>query len=413
MTAKLGPVKDWENDFDVLDYSYLNNPFEIWDKLRDRCPIAHTDRRGSNWLPTTYDDVTKIAHDFMTFSSTQVLVIPFMETARQDMENINPEVLGYGAPPITADPPLQTWTRRLILPWFSHKKVAEYEPLTQSICDNLIDKIIGRQFVDGAVDYAQQIPVRVISHILGVPEEMTDTFTTWVRDFLEFADNSENRFNSIRDIVIYLMTVIDQRKKLISQGENLDDIISFLIKEQKTNSEINDAIVLGMSILLLIAGIDTTWSAIGSALWHLGSNREDLVMLKNQPEIMDTAIEELLRAYSPVTMARVVTKDTDYNGCPMKQGDKVLMNFPAANRDPLVFENPQVVNLRRKINRHIAFGSGIHRCGGANLARMELKVAIRTFIDRLPDFKVDESKPVMWAGGQVRGPRVLPLAFLD
>ncbi len=413
MTTKLGPVKDWENDFDVLDYSYLNNPFEIWDKLRDRCPIAHTDRRGSNWLPTTYDDVTKIAHDFMTFSSTQVLVIPFMETARQDMENINPEVLGYGAPPITADPPLQTWTRRLILPWFSHKKVAEYEPLTQSICDNLIDKIIGRQFVDGAVDYAQQIPVRVISHILGVPEEMTDTFTTWVRDFLEFADNSENRFNSIRDIVIYLMTVIDQRKKLISQGENLDDIISFLIKEQKTNSEINDAIVLGMSILLLIAGIDTTWSAIGSALWHLGSNREDLVMLKNQPEIMDTAIEELLRAYSPVTMARVVTKDTDYNGCPMKQGDKVLMNFPAANRDPLVFENPQVVNLRRKINRHIAFGSGIHRCGGANLARMELKVAIRTFIDRLPDFKVDESKPVMWAGGQVRGPRVLPLAFLD
>ncbi len=411
-TSKLGPVNNWEDDFDILDGAYLNNPFEIWDHLRNSCPIAHSNRRGSNWLPTTYEDVTKIAHDVATFSSTQVLVIPFIESQSFSYENINPEVLGYGAPPITADPPLHTWTRRLILPWFSHKKVSEYEPLTQAICKKLIDKFSKRTTIDGATEYAQQIPVRVISHILGVPEDMTDIFTTWVRDFLEFADNSLNRFNSIREIVLYLIGVIEERKILLSKGQHLDDMISFLIQEQKNNPEINDAIVLGMSILLLIAGIDTTWSAIGSALWHLGKNPHDLLMLKQQPEIMDTAVEEILRAYSPVTMARVVTKDTEFNGCPMKQGEKVLMNFPAANRDPKVFENPETVDLKRKINRHVAFGSGIHRCGGANLARMELKMAISTFIDNLPNFMVDNDDDVVWAGGQVRGPRKLPLKFI-
>ncbi len=126
---------------------------------------------------------------------------------------------------------------------------------------------------------------------------------------------------------------------------------------------------------------------------------------------MPTAIEELLRAYSPVTMARLVTEDVDYAGCPMKKGDKVLMNFPAANRDPAAFDHPEVVQLDRAHNRHVAFGSGIHRCAGSNLARMELQVALEEWLRRIPEFSLAEGEEITWAGGQVRGPRKLPVVF--
>jgi hypothetical protein len=126
---------------------------------------------------------------------------------------------------------------------------------------------------------------------------------------------------------------------------------------------------------------------------------------------MPTAVEELLRAYSPVTMAREVTADIMYAGCPMKAGDKVLMNFPAANRDPEAFEQPDEVQLDRAHNRHVAFGSGIHRCAGSNLARMELTVALEEWLARIPEFSLATGEPITWAGGQVRGPRLLPVVF--
>ena len=127
------------------------------------------------------------------------------------------------------------------------------------------------------------------------------------------------------------------------------------------------------------------------------------------PPRLPVAIEELLRAYSPVTMARVVTEDVEFGGCPMAAGDKVLMNFPAANRDPAVFDDADTVVLDRQFNRHVAFGAGIHRCAGSNLARMELRVALEEWLARIPDFVLAPGDTVTWAGGQVRGPRHLPV----
>jgi cytochrome P450 len=174
---------------------------------------------------------------------------------------------------------------------------------------------------------------------------------------------------------------------------------------------VDERVVLGVAALVLIAGVDTTWSAIGSSLWHLATHPEDRDRLAKDPDAMDLAVEELLRAYSPVTMARVVTEDTEFGGCPMKAGDKVLLNFPAANRDPEVFEDADQVVLDRELNRHVAFGSGIHRCAGSNLARMELRVALEEWLRRIPVFSVAEGAEVTWAGGQIRGPRQLPVVF--
>ncbi len=130
-----------------------------------------------------------------------------------------------------------------------------------------------------------------------------------------------------------------------------------------------------------------------------------------EPELLPTAIEEFLRAYAPVTMARRLSHDVEFQGCPMKAGDRILMNFPGANRDPKAFPDADKVIIDRKVNRHVAFGAGIHRCAGSNLARMELRVAIEEFLARIPEFELAEGGVVTWAGGQVRGPREVPVVI--
>ena len=167
--------------------------------------------------------------------------------------------------------------------------------------------------------------------------------------------------------------------------------------------------VIGSLRLLLIAGIDTTWSAIGSCVWHLATHTEDRRRLVAEPALMPTAIEELLRAYAPVTMAREVVKETEINGCTFKPGEMVLLSFPAANRDPAMFPDADKVMLDRKENRHAAFGLGIHRCAGSHLARMELRVALEVWLAAFPQFELADPDAVRWSGGQVRGPRILPV----
>jgi cytochrome P450 len=168
--------------------------------------------------------------------------------------------------------------------------------------------------------------------------------------------------------------------------------------------------IRGTIVLTLIAGIDTTWSAIGASLWHLAHHPDDLARLVAEPELMDLAVEEFLRFYAPVTMARIVAEDVDFHGCPMKENDWILLGFPAANRDPAAFKDADQFIIDRKENRHVAFGLGVHRCAGSNLARLELRCAIEEFIARYPRFTLEDPSAVTWASGQVRGPRRIPVS---
>ena len=399
------PVLDWATDYDIFDAGYVADPFGIWDELRAACPMAHTDRWGGSWLPTRYADVYAIAHDIETFpSGNGISVVPIVDPA-PGAAPAPPPVLTSGVPPISADPPLHTWTRRLILPTMSPARVAEYEVFTRELCRRLVDDVLARGEGDAAAEYAQQIPVRVIGHILGVPEDMSGTFTEWVRDVLEFAHDPERRRRGIVGIITYLQGAVAERK-----AEPKDDFITELLHSEHEGEPITEGVVMGMCALLLIAGIDTTWSSIGSTMWHLATHPDDRRRLNAEPELMPTAVEEFLRAYAPVTMARRLIEDKDYNGCPMKAGERVLMNFPAANRDPEVFPDADKVILDRQQNRHLAFGAGIHRCAGSNLARMELRVAVEEWLARIPEFEVVDESKVTWAGGQVRGPRSIPVS---
>jgi cytochrome P450 len=394
------PVRDWATDYDIMDSRYVADPFPIWDDLRDRCPVAHTDRWGGSWMPTRYADVTAVAHDIAHFSSTNVGVMPPPETEDDD------DVLPAGLPPISVDPPVHSWSRRLLLPWFSHRRVESLEPLTRETCRRLIDGFVGSGQADAAAGYAQQIPVRVIAMVLGVPSEMSDNFTGWVRDVLEFAYDKDRRTRGRDELVSYFIGEIAKRKE--NPG---DDLISELLHAEVDGEPVPEAHVLGTAALTLIAGVDTTWSGIGSALWHLATHDDDRRRLVAEPELLPIAIEELLRAYSPVTMAREALEDAEIAGCPVKAGDKVLLSFPAANRDPEAFPDADKVVIDRAENRHVAFGAGIHRCAGSNLARMELRVALEEWLARIPEFHLAPGAEVTWAGGQVRGPRQLPVVF--
>ena len=402
------PVLDWATDYDIFDPQYVRDPYGIWDELRQSCPMAHTDRWGGSWLPTRYADVYAIAHDIEKFpSGNGISVVPLVDPAVDDDSvpaSTPSPVLTSGVPPISADPPLHTWTRRLILPTMSPARVAEYEVFTRELCRQLVDDVIERGTGDAASEYAQQIPVRVIGHILGVPEDMSATFTEWVRDVLEFAHDLERRRNGIGHIIHYLHETVSDR-----QATPRDDFITELLNSEHDGEPIGMPVVMGMCALLLIAGIDTTWSSIGSTMWHLAAHPDDRRRLVAEPDLMPTAIEEFLRAYAPVTMARRLIEDKEYEGCLMKAGERILMNFPAANRDPEVFPDADRVILDRLQNRHLAFGAGIHRCAGSNLARMELRVAVEEWLARIPEFELIDPDLVTWAGGQVRGPRSIPV----
>ncbi len=403
MTTTHGPVADWATDLDHADPEYNRCAHEIWTELRESgCPVAHSDRYGGMWAPVTHALVHEVAYDTEHFTSNGVVV----SNARPFM----PPPVGP-APPITSDPPFHQVARRILLPPFSPKVIDAWEPEIRRLCNELLDRMgevtPGESIVDAALQYAQFIPVNVISRMLGFPPEDEATFRRFVHDVIEQVNLPvEERIASFAELDQYLDRQVQEHR-----DNPRDDLTSYLLNVEIDGNPLSVEHVRGSIVLLLIAGIDTTWSAIGSSLWHLAHNPVDLQRLVDEPEVMLFALEEFLRAYAPVTMARLVKDDYDFHGCPMKANEWVLLPFPAANRDPAFFDQADEFIIDREANRHAAFGLGIHRCIGSNLARLELKVAIEEFVKRFPRF--EPAGDVTWSVGQIRGPRVLPLRVLE
>ncbi len=392
-----GAVSDWATDFSHVEPEYAAGAIEIWDDLRERCPIAHTDRFGGAWLPTRYEDVAAIAHDTEHFSSRAIIVANFRPPA--DLAPVG-EV-----PPISSDPPFHHDARKLLLPAFTKTAVGKQEESTRAFCHSLIDGFEGRDVVDAAAEYAQHIPMRVIADMLGFPPEDGPKFKVFVESVLEGINLPfEERMDRTAGLFDYLFEQVREH------AENpRDDLTTHLMNVELYGQKLEPLHVAGTIALLLIAGIDTTWSAIGASLWHLAKTPGDRRRLVAEPGLLPTAMEEFLRAYAPVTMARLVKEDMTWHGADMKADDWILLSFPAANRDPQQFERADEVVIDRQVNRHAAFGLGIHRCVGSHLARMELRVALEVWLERIPAFSLADPAAVTWSAGQIRGPRALPL----
>ena len=397
------PVEDFATDFDHTDEAWVADPYPIMDDLRERCPIAHSDRYGGLWAPMTHEAVSAIANDTEHFTSRSVVI-----NNGRPGDEAPPAPIGV-APPITSDPPFHEIARRLLLPAFAPRPINALEDFTRELCNRLLDEIGDDEFVDGSVQYAEHIPVGLIAKMCGLPPEDGDLFRSFVKTVLEAVDLPiEERIEAFAPIEEYIGDVIVQRRA--TPG---DDLITYLVETEIAGEKLSDRHVFGTVLLLIVAGIDTTWSAIGSSIWHLAQNPEDLARLVAHPELVPSAVEEFLRAYAPVSMARLVKEDFEFQGCPMKKDDWIFLSFPAANRDPKAFDNADEVLIDREINRHSAFGLGIHRCLGSNLARMELQIALEEWITRYPKFELDPSKRTTFSQGQVRGPRNLPLRITE
>jgi cytochrome P450 len=397
------PVKDFTTDFDHVDDAWVADPYSIMADLREQCPIAHSDRYGGMWVPVLHKDVAAIANDTEHFTSRTVVI-----NEGRPGDDAPPAPIGV-APPISSDPPFHELARRLLLPAFAPRPIAALEEYSRELCNNLLDAMGDDDIVNASLDYAQHIPVGLIAKMTGLPPEDGDLFRSFVHEVIEAVDlPAEERLARFEPIQEYIVGLIEEHRE-----NPADDLITYLLNAEIAGNKLADEHVFGTILLMIVAGIDTTWSAIGSSIWHLANNPDDLARLVAHPELLPSAIEEFLRAYAPVTMARLVKEDFEFEGCPMKQDDWILLSFPAANRDPEMFDRADEVLIDREANRHAAFGLGIHRCLGSNLARLEMTVALEEWLRRFPKFELVDPASVTFSQGQVRGPRSLPIRILE
>lgn len=394
-TSEMPPVTDWVNDWDWLDPQWGANAIEIWNSVRAVCPMATTERYGRAHMPVTMDAIQQVAHDTEHFSSRRVSVAL-------------PDAPRRPAPPITSDPPEHHGHRRLLLPSFSPKKIKLMEDDLRQFCRALIADLDGADRADAAEQYSQNIPVHGICRLLGTPEDDADLF----RDFIFRNFQLAPRDNAVRlqlgdEMGDYAQMLMEQRL-----DDPRDDLLTLVAHAEIDGEPVDWELRRGYVMLMILAGIDTTWSAIGSGLWHFAQHpdqRARLVAVGDDDLLWHTAVEEVLRYYAPVTMGRQVIADTEVAGCPVRAGEQTLVTFPAANHDPAAFEAPEEFRIDRAENRHVAFGLGIHRCIGSNLARLEMTVAFQEWLRAFPDYELDTSAVTTWANGQVRGPRNIPV----
>ncbi len=391
----LPPVTDWLNDWDWLDDQWGENAIAIWNEVRSQCPVATTERYGRAFMPVTMDAVSQVANDTEHFSSIWVNV------GRPDAPRLP-------APPITSDPPDHHGHRRLLLPAFSPKRVQLLEEELRRYCRALIADLDGAARADAAEQYTQHIPVHGICLLTGLPERDADLFRDWIyRNFQLAPRDNAVRAQVGKEMTEYISAILEAR--LERPG---DDMLTEIANAEIDGQPVEWDLKVGYIRLLIIAGIDTTWSAIGSGLWHWAQHPDEvarLVAVDDDDMLWQTASEEVLRYYAPVTMARKVIADTEVAGCPVRAGDQMLLTFPAANHDPASFDDADRFVLDRQHNRHAAFGLGIHRCVGSNLARLEMLIAFQEWLRAFPQYRLDPDGVTTWANGQVRGPRAIPV----
>lgn len=387
-----GPVVDTDG-YDLFSPEYRNNPASTWEAVRaSGCPVARTEKWGGSSMLTRFDDIRDAARNPGQFSSRAVEVAGPLEAAG-----------GLLLPPLTSDPPRHKPERDVLMPYFLPARTAGYEDFIRVTARELAEGIAARGEGDAVGDYAQHLTLAVLTELLGVPPG--GRFTEWmVRMIRVGARDQAVRAEVVREIIAYLDGILTERTE--RRGEK-DDLISYLVDAEMDGEPLSRKHKLGSAFLVLIAGADTTWSAIGASIWHLASHDDDRRRLLAEPSLTATAVEEFLRAYAPVTVGRIATSDVELHGRCVRGGERVILPFGAANRDPDVFDEPEQVRIDRRRNRHLTFGTGAHRCLGSNLARLELRIAIEEWLRVMPDFRLTEPDAIEWSGGQTRGPEAV------
>ncbi len=359
--------------------SSLDTIFDDYQTMHNQCPVSWSEHYGGFWTLTRMEDIRVAEHDWDTFSVAPSMILPSFGTDRPLI-------------PLDIDPPELTGYRQILLPFFTPKRMDALLPRTHEIANDLLDDVANQDVFDASV-YSRMVPAMVFGEYCGFPMQDAAQFDQWVEDIVFARTDDETIARAAAaDVYDYFRDLIAQRRR--DPGE---DVISALLQADNRGQKLTDDEMLDICYLLFVAGLETTAGTIRVALWHLAQEPEALAALVADPSRIPKATEEFLRALSPVqAMARTLKVDTTIGGVAMKAGERVVLAFGAANRDPEVFECPHDIQLDRSSNPHIAFGAGAHRCLGSNLARREVNVALQEFIARYPKFELAE--PTTWHG---------------
>lgn len=382
--------------FDHYDPEYARNPYPVLAELRERCPITHSDQHGGYWMVSSHELVRHVALHPEIFSTQYTTVPPQFAFGELRI------------PPLQLEPEEHGRVKQLLTPPFGPARAAALEPSTRAAAVAILDVLVPGGGFDASQDFARLVPTGVIGQLLGIPEEF-DRLTGWVKRMVEhLTDNPDDVMAAGMEMFMFMTELVEKRR-----ADPGDDLISAMLASEVDGQHLEPVEVVMSAVIFVLAGIDTAWSTLGCALHHLATHPEDQQRLRNDPGLLETAREEFLRAFAPVATARICKEDTEVGGQPVKAGEMLLVSFPSACRDAREFDAPEELRLDRVPNRHMAFGTGIHRCLGVNVARMELRVALEEFLQRVPPFRLDgdEVDAVDWTLGQVRGPKKLLITF--
>ncbi|MCC6723428.1 MAG: cytochrome P450 [Saprospiraceae bacterium] len=369
---------------DLMAHDVILDPHSYYHEIRETDPV-HWNERWGGWVLTKYDDVVQVLRDSTHFSSDRMAFLD-KELTNEQRDAYAPIFKVLSKWIVFRDPPMHTKLRLLLNPHFTPRAIERYRPMVRGIVKRLLDKLEGKGQMELLNDFAYQVPMSVLLELIGAPLVDREKVKEWSEQLGAFffirADEPRRReiaCEGINSLVEYLRPIVAQRRE--HPGV---DLISLLLGAEETG-DITEDDVIATCVLLVFGGHETTMNLIANGTLALINHPDQWDLLKQNPGIIENAIEELLRFDGSVkATVRWVTEDVTVGGKLIKKGDRVLVSLSAANRDPGKFQNPDVLDLTRDPNPHVAFANGIHVCLGAALARMELQEVFTGITQRLP-----------------------------
>ena len=400
-----------EDGINLASAQFKEDAYEIYKESRKMQPILFVNEVeiGKEWLITRYEDALPLLKD-NRLKKDAANVFP-QDTTNMYLSVDNSDHLTTHM--LNSDPPNHSRLRSLVQKAFTPKMISQLDGRIQRIADDLISEIERKGTLNLVDDYSFPLPIIVISEMLGIPKEDQAKFRIWSHAVIaspETPEEIKETEKQLSEFITYLQYIVDVKRK-----NPKEDLVSALILAENEGQKLSARELYSMIMLLIVAGHETTVNLITNTVLALLENPKQLQLLKDNPKLIDSAIEEGLRYYSPVevTTARWAAEPFQIHDQTIQKGDMVIIALASANRDETVFENPEVFDIMRENNRHIAFGHGSHFCLGAPLARLEAKIAITTLFKRMPELQIKgDREDIKWQGNYLmRSLEELPLTF--
>jgi cytochrome P450 len=370
------------SDWDPMSALSMTDSVAADSEMRNKCPVAYSDTWGGFWSLFKFDDVNMAARDHETFTASQRIIVP--EPGR------GPWL------PLQSDPPAHKSYRDAVAPLFRASRLSSFEPVLRTMTNELIDGFVDDDEVDVIDKLGRPLPALAIALLLGLPEDDWVLLRRW-----SDTQTAAMRAGDYAAIDVIQQETVDYFDKQLEQRRNTagDDVISSMMTAQIDGRHLTVDELRGIFMLLVVAGHETTTNAIGSILIHLAQHPAKRRLLAENPDAMQNAIEEFVRFVAPVRAgARTTSREVEIGGRTLPEGSRVVLMFSSGSRDEERFENAGECELdRHGAAKHLAFGTGVHRCLGEHLARLELRVVIEEFLRRFPDFEVvGDPTPSLW-----------------